>query len=828
MLILLAFVSCDEEAKKAGNIENKINNGWSYQKAGEDARYPASVPGCIHTDLMAMGQIPDPFYLDNEKLVQWVEQEDWIYSVKFDVGDSILSKERIELVFDGLDTYADVKLNGSELLTADNMFRKWSIPVKGALNDSANLLEIHFRSPVKINAEKAGRLCYRLPEERAFSRKAPYQFGWDWGPRLVTSGIWRPVSLNAWDKAHITSEQVTTKSLSDEMAIINAAIEIESTGYHRMRLNLKISGQKAAEHEAELRPGSNIVRVPLEIKNPRLWWPRGYGDPHLYHLSMELWNGDVFLEGKEASFGIRTAELITQPDSIGESFYFRVNGVPVFAKGANYIPQHSFPAAVKKENYESIIEEALFANMNMLRIWGGGIYEDDIFYELCDKNGLMVWQDFMFACTMYPGDSAFLENVRLEVRDNIRRLRNHPSIVVWCGNNEVDEGWHNWGWQKKFGYTTEDSTEIWKAYLDVFHDILPEEIKRLDATRAYWPSSPSIGWGHPESLQKGDSHYWGVWWGEEPFEVYEEKVGRFMSEYGFQGMPPVPFLEKYLGEENLALDAPVLRSHQKHPRGMELIQGYMEKEYNVPQEFGKYNYVSQVLQAEGISLAIEAHRRAKPRCMGTLYWQLNDCWPVISWSSIDHDHNRKALHYFVNKSYRDVLVSTAVEKNTISIHIVNDRLSRLEGNLKISLLNFDGTAAWENSIPVSVSENSQGIYYSLPADSLLAGNDANAVLLLSELTIDGEEFIDIHYFSPPKDLILTEPGIRIDQTTESGRVMVKLSCDYLAKNVFLEAEGAPGKFSDNFFDLIPGREKRVVFLPGTPLKGKLKLRIEKM
>ncbi len=816
ILVLALIVTGCSTKKIEENKIIKLHQGWEFSESGSDVWRPAGIPGCVHLDLMKNELIPDPFINDNEEKVQWVENSDWIYRTSFTVNDSILSKENIELVFEGLDTYAEVMLNGEPVLKAENMFREWVVPVKPVLRSGQNSLEIKFLSPVRINAEKASALPYQLPEERAFSRKAPYQFGWDWGPRLVTSGIWRPVFLRAWNKARVNSIQVTTEKISEKNARITAGLEIQATDYIKVRVDLKIHSRVMGSTEVDLRPGQNLVRIPLNIENPRLWWPSGYGTPFHYDLTAALNFEGSLLERSGTTFGIRTAELITEPDSAGESFYFRINGIPVFAKGANYIPQDNFLPRVTVEDHEKIIEEVRFANMNMLRVWGGGIYEEDTFYDLCDKNGIMVWQDFMFACTMYPGDSAFLENVRLEAEDNIKRLRNHPSIVLWCGNNEVDEGWHNWGWQEQFGYSREDSTEIWEGYKKLFHEVLPEQVARFDGTRAYWPSSPSIGWGHPESLLSGDSHYWGVWWGEEPFEVYEEKTGRFMSEYGFQGIPAVDFLEKYIGPEKLSIDSPLLRAHQKHPRGMELIRMYMERDYPVPGNFEHYAYVSRLVQAYGISRAIEAHRREKPYCMGTLYWQLNDCWPVISWSSIDYEKNRKALHYFVKKRYNDPLISTVVNDDNLEIHLVNDSPYPLNKTLSVSLLSFNGETIWSENIPTRTDSNTARKVLSRPVAGVLQGHDPSSVLLYSFLIDEGLYAEDIHYFVKPKNLHLKKPELTTDISKRSVDWLIKVSSPTLVKDLFLKVENLQGSLSDNYFDVIPGQEVKVYFTPDEP------------
>ncbi|UPT69479.1 MAG: hypothetical protein M0D53_09800 [Flavobacterium sp. JAD_PAG50586_2] len=375
-------------------------------------------------------------------------------------------------------------------------------------------------------------------DEKVFTRKAQYHYGWDWGPRFVTSGIWKKVSLQFWNKAHITN--VKCNQLSAEKGELQFVTEIQSTvqGKFQLRINDKTK-------VINLKKGINRIVIPYTIENPKLWWPNGLGSPHLYPFQINLLQNTVSLSKKELRIGLRTIELIQEKDEMGKSFYFKVNGEPVFMKGANYIPPDSFLPRATDSVYKSIVKKAKNANMNMLRVWGGGVYADDAFYNECDENGILVWQDFMFACAMYPGNDDYVNNVKNEVIDNVNRLQNHPSIALWCGNNEIDEGWHNWGWQKQYKYSAQDSAKIWNDYQKLFHQLIPKTLDSLfskDKNR-YWPSSPSIGWGKKESLTQGDSHYWGVWWGKEPFDVYEKKVGRFMSEYGFQGMPALETLQ---------------------------------------------------------------------------------------------------------------------------------------------------------------------------------------------------------------------------------------------------------------------------------------------
>jgi beta-mannosidase len=443
--------------------------------------------------------------------------------------------------------------------------------------------------------------------------------------------------------------------------------------------------------------------------------------------------------------------------------------------------------------------------MNLLRVWGGGIYENDIYYDLCDEYGILVWQDFMFACNMYPGDSAFLENVREEAVQHVKRLRNHPCLALWCGNNEIDEGWHNWGWQKALNYSVADSTEVWNNYLNVFEKILPETVHTYCPNISYIPSSPRIGWGHIEAMTEGDMHYWGVWWGEEPFEIYEKKVGRFMSEYGFQGFPDLRTLDPCLNPEDMNLNSKALLNHQKHPRGMELIQTYMRRDYKIPTKFEDYVYVSQLVQAYGIRKAIEAHRRAMPVCMGTLYWQLNDCWQVISWSSTDYYGRWKALHYFVKEAFMDLLISFEQTKDSVWVFVVSNQRDDLAARLTVEVMDFEGKIKWKSDDNIKIPAGTSKIYSELSATDFSHASDLLVAVLYLADSVVAE---NIFYFGCPKELNLPRAEISKQILPDDDGYLIRLKSDKLVKNIFLSSD-MDVFFSENFFDLKPGARKTV-------------------
>lgn len=803
--ILLLLASCikDEQPMDLRSFK------WTMHDISDSIRLQHVDPSDVHLALLKNNIIDDPFFRDNENKLQWVGKKDWVFETNFDLSESVLRHENIDLIFEGLDTYAAVFLNGEQILEADNMFRHWKSDVKNKLKKKGNTLKIVIKSPVRINLEKQEKLPYQLPEIRGFTRKAAYQSGWDWGPRFVTMGIWRPAYFESWSNAKIKDVFIQQQSISSSKAVLSADIAIAATKSGVGELILFNGNEKLIETKFDVARGINRLAIPFALNNPELWWPNGMGDAHLYTFRLELHMKGRRIDEKTVKTGLREIELVQRKDSTGESFYFEVNGKPLFAKGANYIPQDNFLPRVTNEKYRKLFQTVVASHMNMLRVWGGGIYERDLFYQLCDENGILVWQDFMFAGNVYPDDSAFVENVTLEARQNVKLLRNHPSIALWCGNNEIDEAWHNWGWQKALGYSSEDSAKIWNNYRHLFEEVFPAIVKKYDPGSFYWPSSPSVGWGNEESYARGDVHYWGVWWGRKPFSSYENQVGRFNSEYGFQGMPDLKTIDAFTLPEDRKRGSEVMAVHQKHPAGWEIIQQYMERDFRVPDDFEDYDYISQLLQARGIKIAIEAHRRARPYSMGSLYWQLNDCWPVTSWSSMDYFGRWKALQYAVKEAYRMCLVSFEEYEKGVDIFVVTDDYNDKNVKLKWRLQDFDGRilAADSNSFFLPALASMVGA--SLPANILPEGNKKKQTVLVAELWYGSNMlYRALHYFAKPKDLALQKPNIEIKLEQTDETYFVHMKTDKLAKNVFLYSV-EPLHFEDNFFDLPAGEEKVV-------------------
>ncbi len=566
-LIFLLFF-CSNLLAQQANID--LNKNWQFTNANNIHWYKATVPGTVHTDLLANKLIADPFFGDNEKRLQWIDTCDWIYKTTFKVDEKQLSSKTAEIMFNGLDTYADVYLNDEIILKADNMFRGWNVDVKPYLKTGKNILKIYFHSAKNtVDSIAKASLPLVLPDNnRVYARKAAFQFGWDWGPIFIGGGIWKRIQLNFYEANKIDSQ---------------------------------------------------INYEPIMVK------------------------------------------LIQQKDSIGESFYFQKHGKPFYVKGANWIPANIFLPSVKKQDYLNLLLMAKNANMNMLRVWGGGVYEDDYFYDLCDSLGIMVWQDFMFANGMYPADSSFIKNVKAEVIYQITRLKKHPSIVLWCGNNEISEAWHNWGWQNQFNLHGADSARVWDNYKMLFEDSLNSWVNEFDGRRPYISSSPKLGWGNKKSLSDGDSHYWGLWWGMEDWETFKTHTGRFVSEYGMQAMPNAESLKTYVPANDFSYKSLAVQWHQKASNGFYKLNFYLDKYFIDSSKLSKfslqeYTYLTQCLQYYILKNCIAVQRNKMPYNMGTLLWQLNDCWPATSWSITDFSRAPKAAWFAVRESYRDDLI----------------------------------------------------------------------------------------------------------------------------------------------------------------------------
>ena len=829
------------EAPAGQNATLVLDHSWQFRQvaAAQDAEagwLPATVPGDVHLDLLANKKISDPFYRDNESKLQWIQDASFEYRVDFNVTAAMLARSHVDLVFDGLDATANVYLNGTQVLFADNMFRTWRVAAKSNLHTGANQLRIVFPSPIKAAAAVAALDPWQPKTKTApktYVRKAAYEYGWDWGPTFVTSGIWRPVRIEAWDKARVADFAIRQRDVSREVAHIDAEVEVEAakSGPARITVSYASTGASSTASPtvsttANLHPGRNLIDLPIEIRQPRLWWPAGYGDQSRYDFTARVSTGAQPADQRVVTTGLRSIVLDRHPDKWGRSFQFLVNGVPVFAKGADVIPFDSFPNRVTTADYRRILQSARDANMNMIRHWGGGYYETDEFYQICDELGLMVWQDFMFGNDWQPGTYDFKLNIEAEAEDQVRRLRNHPSIVIWCGNNETEVAL-NWG--DRGPLPPDVKFQMWQDYLTEFSGILNRVVERLDAETPYWPSSPSADYeqttaNYMSGYQSGDAHIWDVWHGRVPFSTYETHHARFVTEYGFQSFPEMLTIESFTEPaDRTGIFTPVMLAHQKNNEGNSIIHDYLLKDYPEPKDFASFLYVSQVLQAEGIKIGAEHFRRSRPETMGSIFWQLNDCWPVASWSSIDYAGRWKALQYYARRFYAPILVSPHVENGSVKVYIVSDKTEVTPAVLHIRLMDFDGKVLLEETNGIDIAPLASNVYLDWPLAKLAQAGaaDTSRVFVVAELMNRGGFEIaprNLIYLAPTKEVHLKPAVLKVDVTQErskvsfsgeAGNYLVRIASPVLARDVYLSFGATDAKVLDNYFDLLPGETTEI-------------------
>lgn len=817
-----------------------LNSGWEFRQlpgpnGPENSVWrPAQVPGSVHLDLLRNNLIPDPYFRDNEAKLQWIEEADWEYRTTLQVPSDVLARKNIDLVFEGLDAYAEVYLNDKLVLTADNMFREWRVPVKSLLKAGANQIHIVFPSPIKAAAKIAATDKWREQTrvaEKTYLRKAAYEYGWDWGPRFVTSGIWRPARLEAWDAARISNLHIAQLDVTATVAHLSAQVEVTAVedATAKVTLDFTNAGKKVElSRSVELHPGLNHVDLPIEIASPQLWFPAGYGAQPLYQFNSQVQIGNRAEDQASARTGLRSIALRRDLDQWGRSFEFIVNGIPVFGKGADVIPFDSFPTRVTSEQYRRILQSARDANMNMVRHWGGGYYETQEFYNICDELGIMIWQDFMFGNDWQPGTYAFKQNVESEAEFQVRRLRDHPSIVIWCGNNETEEALH---WNGRDQLPPSVRYQMWQDYLTVFSGILARTVNRLVPETPYWPSSPSSDYEETSaSYQSGDFHDWSVWHGRVPFSEYELHFPRFMTEYGFQSFPEMRTIEAFTQpEDRTGIFTPVMLAHQKNNEGNSIIHDYMLKYYSEPRDFPSFLYASQVLQAEGIKVGAEHLRRIRPRAMGSIFWQLNDCWPVASWSSIDYFGRWKALQYYARRFYSPLLVSPHIEDGNFNVYVISDKTAPAAARLRLRLFTLAGNSLSDSTQEIQVPELSSKIYLQRPLAEFVnaSGADAADIFAVADLLVDGKSVSsNVLYFVPAKLVTLPQPQISVDLAKSGDSYRMRLSTPSLARSVYISFGALEASPSDNYFDLIPGQPVEITITSAAPLdqlRAQLKL-----
>jgi len=813
-------------------MELNLAGPWKVRAENGKHTLSAQVPGDIHYDLLRAGRIPDPYLADNELQVQWVGEQDWVYGREFRVDETLLAHQRVLLRCEGLDTLATILVNGNEVATTDNMFRTWEFDIKPMLRVGDNRVEIRFASAAgyvtkRVAARPLERPLPKWNQPKAlpggnFIRKQQCNFGWDWGPCLITCGIWRPIRIVAFDTARITDVQVRQDHVQAGwvgLDVVVSTAKVARVQGVQARVKVSVGDQELATAEVAMRGKAATAR--LELKKPRLWWPNGLGEAALHTVEVDVIDRDGnLLDTWMRRIGLRTLRLDRHKDEWGESFQFVVNGVPFFAKGANWIPVDAILARRMPEDYQRLVADAAAVHMNMLRVWGGGIYEDDAFYDACDEQGICIWQDFMFACATYETyDASFMRSVKAEFEDNVCRLRHHACIALWCGNNELEMGlvgehWYHYPEHKNWGMS-------WKDYGKLFDRLLPETLRRLDPDRDYWPGSPHTPPPYNRSdsnaPQAGDAHLWKVWFDKEPFEWYRTCGHRFNSEFGFQSFPEPKTLYEVIPAGARNITSALMEHHQRSQPGNATIMQYMFDWFLMPKDFETTLWLSQILQGNAIKYAVEHWRRSMPRGMGTLYWQMNDCWPVASWSSIDFPGRWKALHYLARHFFAPVLVSGLEDPaaGTVEIHTSSDRRESQKGTVRWRVSDAAGREFLAGERAVRIAPGTNRLVTTLKLKKALAAHGAEDLLVWLELAL-GDEIVsrNLVTFARPKRLKLEDPGIRNRVfDNKDGTFRVRLTAKRPALWCWLELDGADARWSDNFVHLEAGRPVDVTAIP---------------
>jgi beta-mannosidase len=777
----------------------------------------------VQQDLIAAGIVPDPFIGRNEAAIQWAGLTAWEYRTTIDVAPALLARDHIDLVFDGLDTFATVLVNGKPLLSADNAHRRWRADGKPLLHAGANELVVRFASPIQKLQPMVLAEAHPLPGEydsafgdepkgkqtSPYIRKPKYQYGWDWAPRIVSIGLWKPVRLEAWDDARIDALRIEQEALNDSEARLLARVRLVADRESKAKVRVDVTApdgkRQQVTREVALAPGINEVAVPVSIAKPKRWWPVGYGPHPLYTVTASLQGPDSDSVTKRT--GLRTVELMRKDGSFG----FRINGVPIFAKGANLIPFDMFPARVTATQQRRVLDSAVAANMNMVRVWGGGYYPDEAFYDIADELGLMVWQDFMFGGAVTPPDAEFRHNVAAEAEEQVERLQAHPSLVIWAGNNEVQAGWELWSDRKDFKKAVgpDEQERIGTGMAVLFDRVLRDAVIRNDNDVPYWPGSPSTDYEGPiDTGKNGDRHFWDVWSGSKPIERYTDECVRFMSEYGFQSMPGMPTIAAFAGTTDLSADSAVMKAHQKFlsGEGNERLRFYLDQYQRKPRDFADFVYLTQVMQAQAIDLAARHHRACRPTTMGSLYWQLNDSWPAISWASVDWYGRWKLLHYAARRFFAPQIVVAERTDDATRVALVSDATTPLTAQWRVRVFDMTGRHLNDRGGAVTLAPLSASDVAMLDDKSLFGNAAPSQSYAVAELLLNGRAVSrSIIERRAPKEMAYPAPELRVRW---QGRNLT-LTATNLARAVQIGFGTLAAQPSDNGFDLLPGESVTV-------------------
>jgi beta-mannosidase len=815
-----------------------LNGEWKMRNTRDEHWESAHVPGSVFTDLLRNGLMEDPFYRDNEDKTLALSYNDYEYTREFNISGDILKHNRVFLYCEGLDTLTEIKINGQLIAKTNNMHRSYEFDVKDVLREGVNNIHILLFSPTCYieRMQKKVPLMKRINDIVLdgfyYLRKAHSMFGWDWGPKIPDSGIWKNIGLKFFDDARLKDVYIIQDHKTGK---IKLDIQISFEVWSRQKFYLEVlvaspDGERICKTR-KVDYSKNSCTVAIEINNPELWWPNGYGRQPLYKISVNLKKGDRILDSRKIKGGLRTLSVRQRNDRWGKSFEFEINGVSIFARGANYIIEDNLMSRYSRKRTESLIRDCVKAHFNCIRVWGGGIYPNDDFFDLCDKYGIIVWQDFMFACSIYPVDKEFIENVEQELADNIKRIRNHPSLGLWCGNNEVEWIVDMIEKQSFIGMQIPKNTLLLqmklvkRMYIQLFEHLIPKAVEKYDPGRSYWPSSPSSGgeFDNPNDENRGDVHYWDVWHGMKPFSDYRDHYFRFVSEYGFQSFPGIKTVESFTIPEDRNVFSYIMEKHQKNASANGKILIYLSETFKYPKDFESLLYTSQLLQGEAVKYGVEHWRRNRGRCMGSLYWQLNDCWPTASWASIDYYGRWKALHYYAKRFYKPILISAEDEGARVNIYITNDTLEDVKGVIKWRLRDNGSGVIYEDNRDVTIASLKAENCIELDLKNMISKENIRNVYLEYFFSIKRQRVSSgTLLFVKPKYFNFLNPGIKVSIGEMSSRFIIKLESRAYAKSVELDLMNADCKFSDNYFDLSAGHEKRVV-IDKSSLSGKLNL-----
>lgn len=754
--------------------------------------------GSVQELLQKSGEIPDPFYGKNEHLYDWIEEYDWTFKTQFYLSEQEFLASKLDLVFPNIDTYGKIYLNGQFLTTTDNFHRIWRFAIKDKVQCGMNEIKVEIIPPVRYHKERFEKEDFHYPapndphkiKAAPLTRKPQYQFGWDWALRMNTIGFAKPAFIEIPENNAIKHAWINTESLQNNQA--NLIYNFEFSGNQNLRLKSSIFGDISYQN--------GLNRLKVQLSNPKLWWPSNLGKPNLYEDTLKVLDEKgAILSQFTHTFGIRTTQLIQEKDQWGTSYVVQVNGTPVFCRGANYIPPSVFPASVTDEDYEKLVQQMKFANFNMVRVWGGGMYADDYFLRRCSEEGIMVWHDLMFACAMYPGDEAFLGTVKDELIQQIQRISAHASVVLINGNNEVDVAWKNWGFQSQYKLNKDHQLIIEKAYDDLFKKLAPTVIAQY-TNIPFIHTSPLSNWGNDDFYNHGSQHYWGVWHGKDPMEDFARKIGRFNAEYGFQSFPEFSTLNTFSERKDWNLKSEVMKHHQKSYVGNGMIEKHAILLYGKPKTFEEFVYFSQLTQAHAVSSAVSGHRLDAPRCSGTIYWQLNDCWPAPTWSSLDFYNNRKALHFAVAQDFKDIAILSALDKSgKTEIFMKNDLPNKIEKNVNIKTFNLAGKLLEETNQKVTLDYQQSTLVWDAKKTKFNNG-------ILIEVSYDnGKRQIlvaDKKSLSGRKPLVKLV-DFQVDEVTKTGSITV--SNDVFCADFWLYTLNQGIEFEENFKNLLPGK-----------------------